>query len=249
MEWTAWMSQPEAWVALLTLTVLEIVLGIDNIIFISIVCGKLPPEQQKNGRNIGLALAVITRLLLLSLAFWITRLEAALFTVFENEISGRDLILIGGGLFLLAKSTFEIHKEMEHGHTASSGKGTASFRSVIIQVLIIDLIFSLDSVITAIGMAESLMVMAIAVVIAVGFMLWFAGPVSDFVNRHPTVKMLALSFLLLIGMALVADGLDYHLPKGYLYFAMGFSFFVELLNMRFRSNRASAEKNEDASTA
>jgi predicted tellurium resistance membrane protein TerC len=243
MDWMSWISDPNAWIALATLTVLEIVLGIDNIIFISIVCDKLPEDRQRTGRNVGLGLAVFTRLLLLSLAFWLTRLESTLFSVLGNEISARDLILIGGGLFLLAKSTFEIHVEMEHSHTQSKSGKPASFRSVIVQILVLDVIFSLDSVITAIGMAESLVVMGIAVVIAIGFMLWFAGAVSDFVNRHPAIKMLALSFLLLIGMALTAEGLDVHLPKGYLYFAMGFSFFVELLNMRFRSKQEAAQSD------
>jgi len=247
MEWMNWIYDSNAWVALLTLTVLEIVLGIDNIIFISIVSAKLPDNQQPSARTIGLALAVITRLLLLSLAFWITRLESSLFSILGNEISARDLILIAGGLFLLAKSTFEIHQQLEGGgHEKNSGK-QASFRQVIFLILILDLVFSLDSVITAIGMADDLVVMAIAVIIAIGFMLGFAGLVSDFVNRNPTIKMLALSFLLLIGMALVADGLDLHIPKGYLYFAMGFSFFVEILNMKFRSKKPIAEEPDVSS--
>ena len=229
-----WLTDPEIWMALLTLTILEIVLGIDNIIFISIVAGKLPEARQATARRLGLAMAVITRLGLLASVFWLTKLAAPLFTVLDNEISTRDLILIGGGLFLLAKSTFEIHSSVEGDHRDAKSTARASFSGVIFQILILDLVFSLDSVITAIGMAEHLAVMATAVIIAVGFMLWFAGPVSDFVHRHPTIKMLALSFLLLIGLALVAEGMELHIPKGYLYFAMTFSFVVELLNMKLR---------------
>lgn len=228
------LTDPQAWIGLLTLTVLEIVLGIDNIIFISILSGKLPPERQAAARRIGLILAVVTRLLLLASVFWLTRLTAPLFEVLERPISVRDLILLGGGLFLLAKSTWEIHGSLEGAHESSGTAKTSSFSSVVLQILILDLVFSLDSVITAIGMAEHLEIMAMAVIIAVGFMLWCAGPVSDFVHRHPTVKMLALSFLLLIGMALVAEALHVHIPKGYIYFAMGFSFLVEMLNTKMR---------------
>ena len=227
-------------IALFTLTILEIVLGIDNIIFISILAGKLPKEQQARARAVGLALAMFTRVaLLLSLA-WIVRLTAPLFTLVGQEISGRDLILLGGGLFLLGKSTWEIHHrlegEQEHSATNSvgEGRGRAAFTSTIIQIILLDIVFSLDSVITAVGMANELWVMIAAVIIAVGVMMISAGAVSGFIEQHPTVKMLALSFLLLIGVALVAEGLDQHIPKGYIYFAMGFSVLVEFLNIRTR---------------
>ncbi len=228
-----WITDPQGWLALLTLTSLEIVLGIDNIVFISILAGRLPAAQQPRARSVGLSVAMITRILLLLSITWVMRLTAPLFTVFGNEISGRDLILILGGLFLLAKSTHEIHNKLE-GETAetASERKAASFGSVIFQILLLDIVFSLDSVITAIGMAQQVSIMIIAVVISVGFMLLFAGSISDFVNRHPTVKMLALSFLLLIGVALLADGFDQHIPKGYIYFAMAFSVFVEMLNLR-----------------
>jgi predicted tellurium resistance membrane protein TerC len=231
-----WITNPQTWIALVTLTALEIVLGIDNVIFISILSGKLPPERQGAARTTGLALAVVTRVLLLSMIFVVTKLTSSLFTVLGNEISWRDLVLIGGGLFLLAKSTFEIHATLESagGHGAAGGRAAVSFTGVVVQILLLDLVFSLDSVITAIGMADQIGVMIAAVILAIGFMLWFARAVSEFVHRHPTVKMLALSFLLLIGVALVADGLDLHIPKGYIYFAMAFSFVVELLNMKMR---------------
>ena len=234
-------------VALFTLTVLEIVLGIDNIIFISILAAKLPKEEQARARTVGLGLAMFMRIaLLLSLA-WIVRLTAPLFTVVGQEISGRDLILLGGGLFLLAKSTWEIHHRLEGDEdhaSAASAEGAASarggeirrkrvgFAGIIIQILLLDLVFSLDSVITAVGMADELWVMIAAVIIAVGVMMISAGPVSSFIEQHPTVKMLALSFLLLIGVALIGEGLDQHVPKGYIYFAMGFSVFVEFLNIK-----------------
>jgi len=227
-----WMSNPESWIALLTLTVLEIVLGIDNIIFISILAGKLPKEQQAKARKVGLGLAMFIRLALLASLAWIARLTTPLFTVFNQEISGRDLILLVGGLFLLAKATHEIHDKLEGEEGHASAKVAASFTSVIVQILALDIVFSLDSVITAIGMADELAVMMAAVVIAVGVMFFAAGPISNFVERHPTVKMLALSFLLLIGMSLVAEGFDQHISKGYIYFAMGFSVFVEMLNQR-----------------
>ncbi len=230
------LANPETWaIALLTLTVLEIVLGIDNIVFISILVGKLPAHQQDRARIIGLALAMFMRIGLLFTISWVIGLTAPLFEIAGMEISGRDLILIGGGLFLLGKATFEIHDRLEgeeHGSVAIAG--AASFTSVIAQILVLDIVFSLDSVITAVGMAEDLWVMVTAVVIAVGVMLISSGYIATFVNRHPTVKMLALSFLLLIGMSLVAEGLDFHIPKGYIYFAMGFSVFVEILNLRIR---------------
>ncbi len=229
-----WLSDPQAWVALLTLTLLEIVLGIDNVIFISILAGKLPPKDQGRARNIGLAGAMVMRILLLLSLAWIVKLTAPLFTVFGAEISGRALILILGGLFLMAKSTHEIHDKLEGEEGATVKKVTPSLASVITQIMLLDIVFSLDSVITAVGMAKHLGVMITAVVISVGIMLFSAGSISRFVDRHPTVKMLALSFLLLIGMALVAEGLEFHIPKGYIYFAMAFSVFVELLNIQFR---------------
>ena len=229
-----WITNPQAWIALITLTSLEIVLGIDNIVFISILTGKLPEDQRQKGRMIGLSLAMIMRILLLLTLAWIVRLTAPFFTVFGNEISGRDLILIGGGLFLIAKSTHEIHDKLE-GHEGSQTERVArSFGSVMVQIMLLDLVFSLDSVITAVGMVDEIPIMVAAVIIAIIFMMLFAKAIGEFVEGHPTVKMLALSFLLLIGMALVADGLDFHIPKGYIYFAMGFAVFVEVLNLRLR---------------
>jgi predicted tellurium resistance membrane protein TerC len=229
-----WLTNPESWIALLTLTVLEIVLGIDNVIFISILAGKLRREEQGKARTVGLGLAMFMRIALLASIAWIARLTNPLFTVIGQEISGRDLILLGGGVFLLFKATREIHERLEGQEGHASAKVRASFASVILQILALDLVFSLDSVITAVGMANELPVMIIAVIVAVAVMMFAAGPISDFVSRHPTVKMLALSFLLLIGMALVAEGLDQHIPKGYIYFAMGFSVFVEMLNLRLK---------------
>jgi len=229
-----WLSDPQAWVALLTLTVLEIVLGIDNVIFISILAGKLPTAQQKKARTIGLAGAMIMRILLLLSLAWIVKLTAPLFTVVGVEISGRDLILLVGGLFLMGKATHEVHDKLEGPEGEKVVKGAPKLASVIVQIMLLDIVFSLDSVITAVGMAQQLAVMITAVVISVGIMFFAAGPISAFVDRHPTVKMLALSFLLLIGMALVAEGLDFHIPKGYIYFAMGFSVFVEVLNIRLK---------------
>jgi predicted tellurium resistance membrane protein TerC len=229
-----WLTDPQIWIALVTLTALEIVLGIDNIIFISILAGKLPGNQQGRARTLGLALAMLMRIALLFSLTWIMRLTSPLFSVLGNEISGRDIILILGGLFLLAKSTYEIHDKLEGEEGHSSARVASSFVSVIIQIILLDIVFSLDSVITAIGMANQLWVMIAAVVIAVVFMMVSAGPISDFVHRHPTVKMLALSFLLLIGVSLIAEGLDQHIPKGYIYFAMAFSVFVEMLNLRMR---------------
>ncbi len=235
MDWTMdWIADPQAWIALVTLTALEIVLGIDNIIFISILAGKLPAEQRARARTIGLGLAMGTRLALLASLVWLMRLTAPWVTIWGNEISGRDLILIVGGLFLLAKSTMEIHEKLEGEEEAAGGRPAATFASVIVQILLLDIVFSLDSIITAIGMADQLAVMAAAVIIAVIFMMLFAGAVNGFIDRHPTVKMLALSFLLLIGVALIGDGLDMHIPKGYIYFAMAFSVFVEMLNVRIR---------------
>ncbi len=232
-----WLSSPEAWIALLTLTALELVLGIDNIIFITILAGKLPGRQRAKARTIGLALAMLMRIGLLLTLAWIVRLTAPLFTVFANEISGRDLILLLGGLFLIAKSTHEIHHKLEGVEGSGSKAVASSMASVLTQIVLLDLVFSLDSVITAVGMVKEIPIMVTAVVVSVILMMLFAKPVGDFVEGHPTVKMLALSFLLLIGTALIADGLDFHIPKGYIYFAMGFSVFVEMLNLRVRGKR------------
>jgi predicted tellurium resistance membrane protein TerC len=234
------LTDPQVWLAFATLTALEIVLGIDNIIFISILVGRLPKAQQARGRTIGLALAMITRILLLLSITWIMGLQADLFSAFGVGISGRDLILIGGGLFLLAKSTMEIHHSLEgvEEDERSATGGRASFTSVITQIAIIDIVFSLDSVITAVGMADHVSVMIAAVIVAVIVMMFLAGPISNFVDRHPTIKMLALSFLILIGLALVVEGLDVaHIPKGYIYFAMAFSVVVEMLNIRLRKKQ------------
>jgi predicted tellurium resistance membrane protein TerC len=227
-----WITDPQAWIGFATLTVLEIVLGIDNVIFLSILAGKLPPGQQQRARQIGLVLAMVMRILLLLSLSWIVRLTAPLFTVLGQEISGRDLVLIIGGLFLIAKSTHEIHERLEGEEGRASGKVGATFTSVLIQIVLLDIVFSLDSVITAVGMVSELGVMISAVVLAVAFMMFFAKPIGEFVDRHPTVKMLALSFLLMIGVALIADGLDQHIPKGYIYFAMAFSVMVEFLNLK-----------------
>jgi predicted tellurium resistance membrane protein TerC len=233
-----WLTSPESWIALLTLTVLEIVLGIDNVIFISILAGKLPQAEQEKARRVGLGLAMFIRIALLASIAWIARLTQPLFTVVSQEISGRDLILLVGGVFLLFKATREIHDKLEGEEGEASAKVRASFVSVILQILALDVVFSLDSVITAVGMANDLPVMIIAVVLAVAVMMFAAGPISDFVSEHPTIKMLALAFLLLIGMSLIAEGLDQHIPKGYIYFAMGFSVFVEMLNLRLRKKAA-----------
>jgi predicted tellurium resistance membrane protein TerC len=237
-----WITDPEVWIALTTLTALEIVLGVDNIVFISILVDKLASHQQKQARFIGLGLAMLMRILLLFSLTWIMRLTAPLFSVLAQDISGRDLILIIGGLFLLGKSTLEIHEKLEGEEGHSAVQVRASFASVISQILLLDIIFSLDSVITAIGMSDRLGVMVAAVVLAVIFMMVFASAISDFVNRHPTVKMLALSFLLLIGVALIGDGLEMHIPKGYIYFAMAFSVGVEMLNLRIQQRRAGRVK-------
>jgi predicted tellurium resistance membrane protein TerC len=229
---------PEAWASLLTLTVLEIVLGIDNIIFISIIAAKLPANQQGKARTIGLMLALVMRILLLLLIFWIAHLTAPLFNVLGNEISWRDIILMGGGIFLLVKGTMEIHHTVEGAESGETANiKHATFGGVLAQIMVLDIVFSLDSVITAVGMADERAIMIAAVIIAIGVMMFAARPVSNFVNAHPTVKMLALSFLLLVGMALIADGLDYHIPRGYLYFAVAFSLGVECLNLWSKRNR------------
>ena len=233
-----WLSDPQAWAALATLTALEIVLGVDNVIFISILAGKLPVQQQAKARQVGLGLAMFVRILLLLSISWVIGLTAPLFTVFRQEISGRDLILLIGGLFLIAKSTHEMHERLEGDEAEGSKRVAASFTAVIIQILLLDIVFSLDSVITAVGMADDIGVMVTAVVIAVGFMFVFAGPISGFVERHPTVKILALSFLLLIGLSLIAESFDQHIPKGYIYFAMAFSLFVEIINLRMKAKSA-----------
>jgi predicted tellurium resistance membrane protein TerC len=232
-----WLTDPQAWIALLTLTALEIVLGIDNVIFISILAGKLPATQQDKARKLGLGLAMLTRILLLCSLTWIMRLTAPLLTVFGNAISGRDLILLVGGLFLLAKSTHEIHQKLEGDQGHASASVPASFLSVLIQIMLLDIVFSLDSVITAVGMSNQLGVMITAVMIAVLIMMAASGVISAFVERRPTVKMLALSFLLLIGVTLIAEGFDQHIPKGYVYFAMAFSVGVEMLNLRLRPSQ------------
>jgi len=233
-----WTTSAEGWVALLTLTVLEIVLGIDNIVFISILAGKVRPEERARARKIGLSLAMFIRVALLLSITWVMRLTAPLFSVLGQAISGRDLILITGGLFLLAKSTHEIHDKLEGEEGHASARVAASFAGVIVQILLLDIVFSLDSVITAVGMAEDVVVMILAVMISVGVMLVSSGAINNFVERHPTVKMLALSFLLLIGVSLIAEGFDQHIPKGYVYFAMGFSIFVEMINLRVRARSA-----------
>ena len=229
-----WITEPQAWIGLATLTGLEIVLGVDNIIFISILTGRLPEDRQQKARIIGLGLAMISRILLLFSLTWIMGLTKPFFTVLKHDVSGRDIILIAGGLFLLAKSTLEIHDKLEGKEDRGSRRGAASFAGVLIQIMLLDIIFSLDSVITAIGMANQLAIMVAAVVIAVLFMMVAAGSISRFVECHPTIKVLALSFLLLIGVTLVADGLGLHIPKGYIYFAMAFSVFVEMINLRIR---------------
>ncbi len=239
-----WLADPQAWIALATLTALELVLGIDNIIFISILAGKLPEGQQGRARTIGLIGAMAMRIVLLFSLAWVIGLTAPLFAVFGHEVSGRDLILILGGLFLLGKSTHEIHQKLEGAEHEMSVKKQVAFGAVIFQIMLLDIVFSLDSVITAVGMVDELPIMVIAVVVSVGFMLLFAKPIGEFVQRHPTVKMLALSFLLLIGTALVADGTGFHIPKGYIYFAMGFSVFVEALNLRLRRKALPVDLHE-----
>jgi predicted tellurium resistance membrane protein TerC len=234
-----WIADPQAWIALATLTALEIVLGIDNIIFISILVGRLPKHQQSSARMLGLGLAMFTRILLLLSLAWVMGLTEPLFTVLDYAISGRDLILIGGGLFLLWKSSSEIYIGLEGDEEEKSASAAkAAFIGTLIQIAIIDIVFSLDSVITAVGMASHLPVMVLAIVAAVGVMMFAARPIADFVERHPSIKMLALSFLIVVGMALVGEGLGMHIPKGYIYFAMAFSLGVEMLNIRYRKKRS-----------
>lgn len=233
----AWIHDPQAWIALVTLTMLEIVLGIDNIIFISILAGKLPERDRGRARRLGLAAAMLTRIGLLLSISWLTRLTAPLFTlpIMNHAMSGRDLVLAVGGLFLIAKSVHEIHEKLEGDEGEVSRRVAASFSGVIVQIMLLDIVFSLDSVITAVGMTQHVEVMIAAVVLSVLFMLWFSGPVANFTERHPTIKMLALSFLILIGVNLVADGMGQHIPRGYVYFAMAFSVLVEMLNLRLRA--------------
>ena len=232
-----WISSPDAWIALLTLTSLEIVLGVDNIIFIAILANKLPQSLQAKGRSVGLFLAMFTRIALLFSISLIMKLTTPLFSLWAHSFSGRDLILIAGGLFLLGKSTLEIHENLEgyEDNAKQNNKGTATFFSIVTQIMILDIVFSLDSVITAVGLADDLAVMVIAIMIAVAVMLFLAGPIALFVEKHPTIKVLALSFLMLIGVSLVGEGFSFHIPKGYIYFAMAFSLFVEFINMQIRS--------------
>ena len=237
-----WLTDPQVWIAFATLTALELVLGIDNIVFISILASKLPVDQQKKARLVGLGLAMFMRVGLLFSLSWIISLTATLFTVLGQDISGRDLVLIGGGLFLIGKATHEIHGKLEGDEGSGSARVAPSFTSVIIQILLLDVVFSLDSVITAVGMVDEIWIMIAAVVVAILFMMAFASPISNFVDRHPTVKMLALSFLLLIGVTLLAEAFDRHIPKGYIYFAMAFSVFVEMLNLRLRKSHAAPIK-------
>ncbi|MCE5336113.1 MAG: TerC family protein [Desulfobacteraceae bacterium] len=233
-----WLTDPEAWVAFVTLVALEIVLGIDNIIFITILAGKLPPARRRQARTVGLALAMITRIILLLSIFWIVRLTEPMFWIFGQGISGRDLILIGGGVFLLAKSTHEIHQSVEGGpNEVSVGRRAAtSFIGIVVQIALLDIVFSFDSVLTAIGMSDHIEIMIAAVVAAVIFMMFASAFVARFIERHPTIKILALSFLLMVGLALILEGFERHVPKGYIYFAMAFSVFVEMLNSRARKN-------------
>ncbi len=244
----SWISQPESWIALFTLIVLELVLGVDNVIFISILAGKLPHNDQPRARSTGIMLAVLTRILLLLSLSWVISLEEALFTLpyFDIGISGRDLILLVGGIFLLWKSTTEIHEKLEGKEGHATAKVGATFTSVIIQIMLLDIVFSLDSVITAVGMVDELMIMIIAVIVAAGIMVFTSGPIGEFVEKHPTVKMLALSFLLMIGFTLVVEGLHQHIPKGYVYFAMGFSIFVEMINLRVRDSHVKPVSLRDA---
>lgn len=242
-EWLIeWMNQPSAWIALGTLAVMEIVLGIDNIIFISILADRLPQDKQPLARKLGLGVAMVTRILLLFSIAWVMSLEATLFTVLDHAVTGKDLVMLGGGLFLLWKATMEIHAKLEGEAEEATGQeaAEATFAGVILQIGLLDVVFSVDSVITAVGMADDVQVMVLAVLIAMAVMMWLVDYIHEFIKRHPTVKMLALSFLVLIGMALVAEGFGQHIPKGYIYFAMAFSGGVELLNMRLRIKRRRA---------
>lgn len=246
-----WLADPQAWVALATLTALEIVLGIDNIIFISVLVSRLPPEQRQRARMLGLGFAMGTRILLLFMLVWIMGLTEPLFSVFDYTVTGRDIILLGGGLFLLAKSTHEIHNNLEGAAVSETGEKmvyTATFASVIMQIAIIDIVFSLDSVITAVGLVDHLSIMVIAIVIAVGVMMFSAKAIGEFVDEHPTIKILALSFLILIGFALMAEGLGLHIPKGYIYFAMAFSVAVEMINIRIRKKSVPVQLKRNMSS-
>lgn len=233
----AWFSSPEAWIALGTLTALEIVLGIDNIIFISILVGRLPARKRNTARNLGLVLAMLTRLALLFSIVWVANLTEPWFSIFGQDISGRDIILIGGGLFLLAKATHEIHSSLEGVEEERPRPKSVQMAPVLIQIAVLDIVFSLDSVITAVGLAQHISIMAIAIIVAVGVMLFAAKPIADFVDAHPTIKILALSFLILVGVTLIVEGFDIHVPKGYIYFAMAFSVAVEMLNLRLRKKK------------
>lgn len=244
-----WLTQPETWIAFITLVVLELVLGVDNVIFISILAGKLPAEQQQRARTTGILLAVVTRLLLLLSLSWIIKLEDPLFGVFGFDFSGRDLILLAGGVFLIWKATREIHDKLEGEQGHASAKIQAAFWSVIIQIMLLDIVFSLDSVITAVGMVNELPIMIAAVIAAALTMIFVATPLGKFVEEHPTIKMLALSFLLLIGFTLIVEGFHLHIPKGYIYFAMGFSVLVEVLNLRLRQRSDTPVNLRDAYTA
>lgn len=237
-----WIAQPQAWVALATLTALEIVLGIDNIVFISILAGRLPSHKRNKARTLGLGLAMVTRILLLLTLTWIMTLRTPLFRLFKNEISGRDIILLAGGLFLLAKSTHEIHASLEGNPETTKAKSTRNFVATLVQIAILDIVFSLDSVITAVGLADHIQVMILAIVIAVGIMMLSARVIGNFVDTHPTIKMLALSFLLLVGFSLMGEGLSLHIPKGYIYFAMAFSLGVEILNLQVRERASKPVK-------
>ncbi|HVF11909.1 MAG TPA: TerC family protein [Actinomycetota bacterium] len=240
-----WISDPDIWIGFITLLALEIVLGIDNVVFISILAGKLPQDEQARARKIGLGLAMVMRIILLLTLSWVIGLTSPLFSILGQQVSGRDLILILGGLFLLGKSTYEIHDRLEAQPGHATARVGASFPRVILQIVLLDIVFSLDSVITAVGMVERLPVMIAAVIGAVGIMLVSAAAISRFVDQHPTIKMLALSFLLLIGVALLLDGLDRHIPKGYIYFAMSFSLFVEMLNLRMHAKREKPMQLQD----
>jgi len=241
-----WLASPELWIALLSLTALEIVLGVDNIIFISVLVSRLPPEQRQQGRVLGLGLAMFTRIALLMFLVWMTRLTSPLFSALSHEFSGRDLILICGGLFLLAKSVIEIHNALEGGDQHKPGMPKhVGFLSTLIQIAMIDIVFSLDSVITAVGMVSNISVMVLAIVIAVGVMMFAAQPIGDFIDIHPTIKMLALSFLILVGVALIGEGFEMHVPKGYIYFAMAFSVAVEMLNLRLRKKRPQVRRHKE----